>query len=88
LKTHFNTTNQSSQHFFSKNLSLYRLGIGPGRSEEDRNTEEEVNDYLGRAIDARSIDRLRYDFFDVSCENAFPLRNINRKMLTWKIIYI
>ena len=25
----------------------------------DKNTAEEVNDYLGRAIDARSIDRLR-----------------------------
>ena len=39
----------------------FRLGIGPGKNEEDRNTEEEVNDYLGRAIDARSIDRLRSD---------------------------
>ena len=38
---------------------FFRLGIGPGRNEEERNTEEEVNDYLGRAIDARSIDRLR-----------------------------
>ena len=27
--------------------------------ESDKNTNEEVNDYLGRAIDARSIDRLR-----------------------------
>ena len=35
----------------------YRLGI---QTEiEDKNTAEEVNDYLGRAIDARSIDRLR-----------------------------
>ena len=38
---------------------LYRLGIGPGREEDEKNTEEEVNDYLARAIDARSIDRLR-----------------------------
>jgi adenylate cyclase 5 len=36
-----------------------RLGIGPGRDEDERNTEEDVNDYLARAIDARSIDRLR-----------------------------
>ena len=36
-----------------------RLGIGPSKEEEERNTEEEVNDYLARAIDARSIDRLR-----------------------------
>lgn len=36
-----------------------KLGIGPGRDEDERNTEEDVNDYLARAIDARSIDRLR-----------------------------
>ena len=36
-----------------------RLGIQTGLDGEDRNTAEEVNDYLGRAIDARSIDRLR-----------------------------
>jgi len=36
-----------------------KLGIGPGREEDEKNTEEEVNDYLARAIDARSIDRLR-----------------------------
>jgi len=35
-----------------------KLGIGPGQDDE-KNTEEEVNDYLARAIDARSIDRLR-----------------------------
>ena len=35
-----------------------KLGIGPGVDDE-KNTEEEVNDYLARAIDARSIDRLR-----------------------------
>lgn len=35
-----------------------KLGIGPG-ADDDKNTEEEVNDYLARAIDARSIDRLR-----------------------------
>jgi hypothetical protein len=39
--------------------SSFRLGIGPGRDEDERNTEEDVNDYLARAIDARSIDRLR-----------------------------
>ena len=37
---------------------IVRLGIGPG-VDDDKNTEEEVNDYLARAIDARSIDRLR-----------------------------
>ena len=31
-----------------------------------KDTEEEVNDYLGRAIDARSIDRLRAEHCKVS----------------------
>ena len=39
-------------------MLIVRLGIGPG-VDDDKNTEEEVNDYLARAIDARSIDRLR-----------------------------
>ena len=39
-------------------MLIARLGIGPG-VDDDKNTEEEVNDYLARAIDARSIDRLR-----------------------------
>ena len=37
---------------------FFRLGI-QSDIESDKNTTEEVNDYLGRAIDARSIDRLR-----------------------------
>lgn len=36
-----------------------KLGLGTTDYDLDKNTEEEVNDYLGRAIDARSIDRLR-----------------------------
>ena len=36
----------------------FRLGIQT-EVDTDKNTAEEVNDYLGRAIDARSIDRLR-----------------------------
>ena len=40
-------------------FSLFsRLGI-QSVEDGDKNTAEEVNDYLGRAIDARSIDRLR-----------------------------
>ena len=40
-------------------FSLFsRLGI-QSDVDGDKNTAEEVNDYLGRAIDARSIDRLR-----------------------------
>lgn len=37
---------------------LVRLGLDR-QATERRDPEEEVNDFLGRAIDARSIDRLR-----------------------------
>jgi adenylate cyclase 5 len=37
--------------------SVYRVGFGEGLEEKD--PEDEVNEYLMRAIDARSIDRLR-----------------------------
>jgi adenylate cyclase 5 len=37
--------------------SDYRVGFGEGLEEKD--PEDEVNEYLMRAIDARSIDRLR-----------------------------
>ncbi|XP_041367203.1 adenylate cyclase type 5-like [Gigantopelta aegis] len=37
-----------------------RLGIG--NALEYRNVDDEVDEYLGRAIDARSIDRLRSDY--------------------------
>lgn len=33
--------------------------LGFGEAIEEKNPEDEVNDYLMRAIDARSIDRLR-----------------------------
>ncbi len=58
-------------------IHLFRLGIGPGRNEEERNTEEEVNDYLGRAIDARSIDRLRSLFYDAGSKKLdhFTIRD-------------
>ena len=36
---------------------IYRLGFGDDYELKD--VDEEVNEYLGRAIDARSIDRLR-----------------------------
>ena len=39
------------------NTILCRLGLGMPNVYHD--TEEDVNDYLSRAIDARSIDRLR-----------------------------
>ena len=41
-----------------------------------KDTEEEVNDYLGRAIDARSIDRLRAEHCKVS------LRRNPQKVMT------
>ena len=43
------------KYFF---VQILRLGI-QSDIDGDKNTAEEVNDYLGRAIDARSIDRLR-----------------------------
>ena len=46
---------QFDKFFFSL---FSRLGI-QSVEDGDKNTAEEVNDYLGRAIDARSIDRLR-----------------------------
>lgn len=38
---------------------MLRLGIGDDQNTKDPN--DEVNDYLRRAIDARSIDKLRSD---------------------------
>ena len=49
---------QSVEYHEFLNFNSSRLGIGPG-ADDEKNTEEEVNDYLARAIDARSIDRLR-----------------------------
>ena len=43
---------------------MFRLGIGDNRYHA--NPDDEVNDYLGRAIDARSIERLRSDYVKVS----------------------
>ena len=42
---------------------MFRLGIGDNREHKD--PDDEVNDYLGRAIDARSIERLRSDHVKV-----------------------
>ena len=39
-------------------VCIHRLGFNEQASGL-KDTEDEVNDYLGRAIDARSIDRLR-----------------------------
>lgn len=46
---------------------LCRLGFGDNMEVKD--PDEEVNEYLGRAIDARSIDRLRSEHV-----NVFPLK--------------
>ena len=48
-----------------KNLFFYRLGLSD--SLDGKNTGEEVNDYLARAIDARSIDHLRTEH----CKRGF-----------------
>ena len=75
-----------------------KLGIGPGVDDE-KNTEEEVNDYLARAIDARSIDRLRSEhckrFFlsfrdkeiEVNLHIYYPSR-IPQNLLTLSLIGI
>lgn len=41
-----------------ENLQIYRFGFGDS-SEGAKDPEDEVNEYLMRAIDARSIDHLR-----------------------------
>ena len=64
----------------------------------DKNTAEEVNDYLGRAIDARSIDRLRAEhckrflltFRDRKVEvkvNTYISFFIRNKLLIFKKLY-
>lgn len=50
-----------------ENFMLCRLGFGDNMEVKD--PDEEVNEYLGRAIDARSIDRLRSEHV-----NVFPLK--------------
>lgn len=52
---------------FNKNFLFCRLGFGDNMEVKD--PDEEVNEYLGRAIDARSIDRLRSEHV-----NVFPLK--------------
>lgn len=57
-------------------LCCRRLGFGDSMEEKD--PQEEVNDYLMRAIDARSIDRLRAE-----CRNfllTFKNADIERKV--------
>lgn len=39
---------------------IYRLGFS-GETVEEKNPEDEVNEYLMKAIDARSIDRQRLE---------------------------
>ena len=57
---------RKNQGLFGKGLSYtlpylpHRLGFGD--KQEVKDPEEEVNDYLGRAIDARSVDRLRAEY--------------------------
>ena len=50
--------NVDNRNIKSKPCCFCRLGFNEQPS-RIKDTEEEVNEYLGRAIDARSIDRLR-----------------------------
>ena len=62
-----------------------RLGI-QSDIDGDKNTAEEVNDYLGRAIDARSIDRLRAEH----CKRfllTFRDRKVEVKVSVLAILY-
>lgn len=56
----------------------YRLGFSDGN--ENKDPEDEVNDYLMRAIDARSIDRLRSEH----CQSvllSFKKASIEKKVI-------
>lgn len=49
----------STTYLYLHDKAFFCCRLGIQTEIEDKNTAEEVNDYLGRAIDARSIDRLR-----------------------------
>jgi adenylate cyclase 5 len=65
-------------------LKIFRLGFNE-QSSRVKDTDAEVDDYLGRAIDARSIDRLRSEhckrflltFRDSSMETKFSKEKDN-----------
>ena len=67
-------------------IFFFRLGI-QSDIESDKNTTEEVNDYLGRAIDARSIDRLRTEhckrFLLTFREPSIETKVRYSKFITW-----
>lgn len=45
--------------FIYKDFQFFFFRIGADANNENKNPEDEVNEYLMKAIDARSIDRLR-----------------------------
>lgn len=60
VQTHSTYSYWSTDHVLLTHSSFgvaHRLGLSD--SSDSKNTDDEVNDYLARAIDARSIDRLR-----------------------------
>ena len=64
--------------------------LGFGENQESKDPEMEVNDYLARAIDARSIDRLRAEHCR-RCLLTFRKPEIEEKvtyLLTYLLFYI
>lgn len=71
------------------NLSGYLLfaSVFSYRRREFKNPQDEVNDYLARAIDARSIDRLR----DEHCRpftNSFHKGDYEEKVNTISLYFV
>ena len=61
-------------------MIYFRLGFTDAN--ESKDPEDEVNDYLMRAIDARSIDRLRSEH----CKSillSFKKASIEQKVMVW-----
>lgn len=85
-----------SNLFFYIDCSFYnRLGFGE-TTEAKKDPEDEVNEYLMRAIDARSIDQLRTEyctpfiltFRSPNVEEKVNLNSFNFKNTSLKIIRI
>lgn len=68
-------------HTMSTQKNAARLGFSD--SNDTKDPEDEVNDYLMRAIDARSIDRLRSEHCK-TVSLSFKNPNIERKVRTGK----
>lgn len=61
----------------------FDIRLGFSDANENKDPEDEVNDYLMRAIDARSIDRLRSEH----CQSvllSFKKASIEKKVIVYK----